>query len=103
MEMNDNNLNEILELIERPFRLLQGNAQFKDRMFVEFCNSFLSSNITSSIRSNLLPYLQANKGFPYQDFVHFLNVNDDYQDTNTLLYFVLALDAPQYGKLTIYF
>lgn len=101
MEKNDDNLTEVLELIERPFNLLQGNIQYKDGLFVEFCNAFLSNNITSSIRSKLIPHLQMNKGFPYQDFIHFLNMNDVYEDTNTLLYFVLAMDAPQYGELIL--
>lgn len=98
MEDERENSNKVLELIQRPLSLIAEKS--KDVVYFEFCKAFLSNGVTTSLKNKLIPYMHASRNFPYHGFLHYLNSTDYYDDTNTLLYFVLALESPHYGKFT---
>lgn len=100
----DNNINSdnVLNLVNRPLLKVNLMSPINTEIILyEFCSNFLCPNITQPIKNDLLPYLRTVNKFPYEELLRFLNDNKNIERNNNLLYCILALEPPLFGKSKI--
>lgn len=91
----------ILKLLMCSFEYYNVLGNVKENILAEFCNNFLRPHITPKVKNVIIPQL-CKFNFPYNDLILYLNtIHNKYSDnTNSLLYCILALEPPNYGKLS---
>lgn len=98
---NEDQLDQALYLIHRPFKYLHEMDNCYEIVLSEFCTSFLRPPLTTNIKNILIPFLKTKKNFPFDQIIRHLNSGYHFDNTNSLFYCILALEPDDYGKFFI--
>ncbi|XP_019869937.1 ubiquitin-protein ligase E3C [Aethina tumida] len=83
--------------IYNPFRYFrQMELHHQELVLSQFCNHFLSQNLTDNVKKLLIPFLKSQKDFPYENIIRYLNSGYFFENGNSLLYCILALEPDDY-------
>ncbi|XP_022903974.1 ubiquitin-protein ligase E3C [Onthophagus taurus] len=87
----------ILKLLIKPFEYYNLTDE-KNLILSEFCSGFLSPDLSSFIRTNIISYLAKLSIIPYDDLITYLNQCNTYFTTDSLLFCILSLEPKNYSQ-----
>nr|XP_023025492.1 ubiquitin-protein ligase E3C [Leptinotarsa decemlineata] len=90
-------LEEIIILIQKPFRYLGESDALNDLCLSGFTSNFLNSTLSHNVKNVLIPHLKNNsKDLPFDQLLKHLNSGFHFDKSPSLFYSILALEPDDY-------